>query len=604
MITWYKNQKISNKLVLGFLIISLIATIIGVVGIFNILSITKADTALYEENTLGLQYIGDVARNFERLRFNNVMLSLQENANDKQTYIEKVTDLVQTVDKALEQYKSTISDDEKTEEYNEVVSNWTKYKPLVDELIRLSNNRASQAEKLSLISSYKATGDDIRDALDNIVEYDSTQAEEKADHNSQKATRSLIIEIAVVIVAIILAITLGVYIAGLIGKPIVNAVRIAERLAVGDTDVKAMMDKTSLERRDEVGQLAIAFDKLIDATAEQVEATKRLATGDLTMDMIIRSEADQLGKSLQTLIGSLNDVASSIITASNQVAMGANQISNSSMALSQGATEQASSIEELTASIEQIAAQTSQNAQNAAKANELAENARRNAVNGDVQMSEMLKAMDEINTSSGNINKIIKVIDDIAFQTNILALNAAVEAARAGQHGKGFAVVAEEVRTLAAKSANAAKETTEMIEGSIRNVEAGIKIAKETADALKKIVTEVTNAAELVGSIAVSSSEQAQGIELLNQGIMQVSHVVQSNAAAAEEGAAASEELASQADQLKEVVSIFKTKQANVFQMPELSAAARLSENKPAAKASGSRAAKPNISLDDDFGKY
>jgi methyl-accepting chemotaxis protein len=244
----------------------------------------------------------------------------------------------------------------------------------------------------------------------------------------------------------------------------------------------------------------------------------------------------------------------------NEVANSADLVAGGAMTLSQGATEQASSIEELTASLEQISSQTDLNAQNAETASQMATNAKREAEQGNDQMTKLLGAMDAINSSSSSINKIIKVIDDIAFQTNILALNAAVEAARAGQHGKGFAVVAEEVRNLAAKSANAVKETTMMIDVSTKNVESGIRIANGTADALKKIVTEVSNANELVGAIAIASREQAVGIEQLNQGIMQVSQVTQSNAANSEESAAASEELSSQANQLMELVSLFKLK--------------------------------------------
>ena len=184
------------------------------------------------------------------------------------------------------------------------------------------------------------------------------------------------------------------------------------------------------------------------------------------------------------------------------MASGSKNVSESSIALSQGATEQASSVEELSSSLEEVSAQTKLNAQNANRANDLTAKAKTEAAVGNDHMIEMLDAMKEINVSSTGISKIIKVIDEIAFQTNLLALNAAVEAARAGQHGKGFAVVAEEVRNLAARSAKAAKETTDMIEGSINKVNDGTEIANRTAEALTKIVETVTEVAELVEKIA------------------------------------------------------------------------------------------------------
>ena len=288
------------------------------------------------------------------------------------------------------------------------------------------------------------------------------------------------------------------------------------------------------------------------------------------------------------------------------------------MALSQGATEQASSIEELTASIEQVSTQTKINAENASKANGMAEQAKNYAVTGNEQMKEMLKAMDEINESSNNINKIIKVIDDIAFQTNILALNAAVEAARAGQYGKGFAVVAEEVRTLAGRSANAAKETTALIEDSIKKSEEGTRIARETAEALEKIVDSVESVSKLVSDINNASNEQAVAISQINQGVMQVSQVVQENSATSEESAAASEELSGQADLLYELISRFRLREDTVSRdkygemSPEV---ARMLDNMTTKAKSGNAlqekgkqrtdVPKSAISLNDmDFGKY
>ncbi|MDD3024652.1 MAG: methyl-accepting chemotaxis protein, partial [Syntrophomonadaceae bacterium] len=243
------------------------------------------------------------------------------------------------------------------------------------------------------------------------------------------------------------------------------------------------------------------INTLIEYVGEISEVLTKMGNGNLNVaiNRDYRGDFSEIKDSLNLIINSLNETLGDINVASDQVANASSQVASSSQMLAQGATEQSSAIEQLTASITQIAAQTSQNAASANQANELALNARDNAIEGNNQMKGMLDAMEAINESSGNISKIIKVIDEIAFQTNILALNAAVEAARAGQHGKGFAVVAEEVRNLAARSASAAKETTDMIEGSIKKTEAGTKIAGDTANALSKIVEGVARVAELVG---------------------------------------------------------------------------------------------------------
>ncbi|MDF3002726.1 MAG: methyl-accepting chemotaxis sensory transducer [Bacillota bacterium] len=286
----------------------------------------------------------------------------------------------------------------------------------------------------------------------------------------------------------------------------------------------------------------------------------QMADGNLNLSITADYRGDfiEIKNSLNHILTTLSEVMGDINEAAEQVASGSRQVSDGSQTLSQGSTEQASSIEELTASIAEIASQTRQNAIDASEANELAGAARNNAVKGNEQMRSMLKSMVEISDSSASISRIIKVIDDIAFQTNILALNAAVEAARAGQHGKGFAVVAEEVRNLAARSAEAARETTGLIEGSIHKVQAGTKIADDTAAALVEIVEGIEKAAGIVENIASASNEQASGIAQINKGIEQVSMVVQNNSATAEESAAASEELSSQAELLKQMMGRFQ----------------------------------------------
>ena len=287
---------------------------------------------------------------------------------------------------------------------------------------------------------------------------------------------------------------------------------------------------------------------------------RKMAAGDLTTEMNVTSD-DEIGKlamAFNYMAKHIHELVFQIAQVSEQVASGARNISDSGNQLADGAATQAASVEELSASISEINNQLAMTAGNADEANRLTVAAKSMADKGNLQMNDMLVAIDDIGISSRSISNIIKVINEIAFQTNILALNAAVEAARAGQHGKGFAVVADEVRNLASRCAKAAQETTDIIEGSMANVDAGTRLARETANALKDIKDGVEKVAALVSDIAAASEKQSTALEMLNQGISQVSNVVQNNSATAEESAAASEELSSQAEMLKNTIRKFK----------------------------------------------
>lgn len=348
-------------------------------------------------------------------------------------------------------------------------------------------------------------------------------------------------------------------------EPIRESAAVLDELAKGNLNVLVEGDYKG-EHASIKNALNNSLSNIKSYINEISEILHQISSGnlDIKIENVYLGDFVAIKDSINDAISAFNQILNEMNIASEQVASGARQVSDGSQALSQGATEQASSIEELTASIAEIGAQTKQNAINASQANELSNLAKDDAIIGNNQMSTMLESMKEINVSSDNISKIIKVIEEIAFQTNILALNAAVEAARAGQYGKGFAVVAEEVRSLASRSANAAKETTLLIEGSISKVQFGTKIANKTAEALAKIVDGIESAATLIGEIATASNEQATGIAQINKGIEQVSHVVQTNSATAEESAAASEELSGQAELLKDMVSKFKLRKKEI----------------------------------------
>ena len=281
---------------------------------------------------------------------------------------------------------------------------------------------------------------------------------------------------------------------------------------------------------------------------------------DISIDRNYLGDFEQIKESVNLIVKNLNVLTKDIIRSAEQVSVGSKQISESSVSLAEGATEQAGSVEELNATINMISKQSRDNVNSSEKASELALQAKNSANDGSKQMDNMLLAMEEINDASNSISNIIKVIDDIAFQTNILALNAAVEAARAGEHGKGFAVVAEEVRSLAARSQQAAKETTDLIESSVIKVSEGSKIANNTAESLVNIVKQIEEISSLTSSCAKSSKEQEVSIEQITDGIKQISIVTQNNTATSEESAAASEELASQAQVFYASVSDFKLK--------------------------------------------
>lgn len=517
---WFKNMKISVKLLAGFILVALIAGAIGGVGISNIIKINNNNDTLYDNATVPMTYLVDVSTSFLEMRccFRDMVL---ENNSDKiiDAY-EKALSARNLMESSSEKFKETILSDDIKKVFGEYDSSKNNYFVFLDnnldELLSLCKDNKDEEAINFIGNKMSATANELKIDIDNLIELKTEAGKTLCDNNSAAAKSSIFLTVVFVVCGFILSLIIGITISMSISNPVKKLSNVADLIAKGDLDINI-----DIQTKDELGVLAGSFRNMSD---------------------------------------NLNSVMTNILFVSEQVSESSKQVSESSIMLAQGATEQASSVEELTASIEEVSSQTALNSENAVEANNLTNTAKSTAMVGNDQMDNMLNAMGEINDASKSISKIIKVIDDIAFQTNILALNAAVEAARAGQHGKGFAVVAEEVRNLAARSANAAKKTTTLIESSIDKVKNGTKIAQDTAAALKSIVESVAQSADLVSQIADASKEQSTALSQINQSVELVSQVVQTNSSTAEESSSASEELAEQAEVLKEQVATFKIK--------------------------------------------
>ena len=374
-----------------------------------------------------------------------------------------------------------------------------------------------------------------------------------ADSAGVSATNTYVSAIACIVLIVVGGTIIVTTLRAALRKHTQNLRLYSDKIAHGETNftVKAPVV-------DEFEAVYNSLNAIVNTNKEYADVATKIAEGDLTVKCSPKSDDDILGNSLVSLIEKNNSVLNGIKESSYQLTTGAEQVAAASQNLAQGSTEQASAIEQISVSMKEIEEMSKNNAGYANDANNIVADTKNAAKLGSERMRDMKNAMNDINDSSEKISKVIKVIDDISFQTNILALNAAVEAARAGAHGKGFAVVAEQIRELAGKSADAAAETADMIDDSIRKVHNGNKLADDTSKALDDIVGGIDKVVNITGEITKASNEQANSIIQIDQAMSQVSQVVQTNSATSEECAAAAEELSSQSSSLRSMISKYK----------------------------------------------
>jgi len=495
----------------------------------------------------------------------------------------------------------TVFHDESTLQYNietstAMLETLNVYRSYIDNFMTTFTNREN------LMQTIRTNSVNALDVVDLLVTTVESSALEDADETISTASVTLIVTIIIVVVGVIVSVLLALYLSSIIGKPLVLLSAYMNKAgSTGDIELtpEDVENITVLSQiKDEIGQAisgSVLFVNHVTSIANELES---VANGDLSIDVEVLSDKDVLGLSIRRTIENLNNIFSEINVSSNQVSSGAKQVANGAQTLAQGSTEQAASVQQLSSSIAEIAEKIKENAATADRTSKLSAIIKENAEKGSSQMDEMIMAVNDINEASRNIGKIIKTIDDIAFQTNILALNAAVEAARAGQHGKGFAVVAEEVRNLASKSADAARNTGDLIQDSMDKADLGTRIAGETAASLTEIVSGISESSHLIAEISKASEDQALGISQINVGVDQVAQVVQQNSATAEESAAASEEMSGQSDTMRQLITQFKLKGNTTMSL-----------NAPGAKKPAQNYYSPAGDVDysfsnNDFGKY
>ena len=574
---WFLNMKIKAKMFLSFFVV--ISLMIGL-AVFASLEMSAVD----EGNTYASDFPGkreiamlELSGSTNDLRRVVATMTMYAPLNDSSRIAPLVAeadaiyrasldkldefDVLVRTDPVISQSKK----DARLEKSNTIRQNLVEYKSYIIDAV---GNSALAGAYEDAIEAVLTSSGIISSLQSNTIELTSiamTVADEAGADATVRASQAHTLIAIISVAAALVAVAIALYISGLMSKPLIALATFMKKAgATGDISLE-QNDVDTIKKfgqnKDEIGMAINGSASFVSHVTNVAHGLGVIAGGDLSNDVELLSENDTMGLSLKKMVDNLNTMFEEILTSTTEVSSGSKQVADGAQTLAQGSAAQAESIQQLSGSLADISVITKENAMTADRTSKLSETIKESAEKGNRQMEDMITAVKDINDASRSISKIIKTIDDIAFQTNILALNAAVEAARAGQHGKGFTIVAEEVRNLASKSAAAAKDTGEMIQNTIDKAELGSRIAEETAVSLNEIVASINESAVLIGEIVKASGEQTESISQINTGIDQVAQVVQQNNATAQESAAVSQEMSGQSDMLDQLISQFKLRE-------------------------------------------
>lgn len=487
------------------------------------------------------------------------------NSAEMEEAVKRLDEIKASIDEHFATYQSLLATEEDENLYNLAIADWEKYLELSKKMIDLSTNHKVEESTAMLEDESKSMYDSLAGKIADIVSYNKENSDQESEEAASLFAQAFIILIIAIVAIIVVCFFVSMTVIQTITKPVNEIDEVAKQIAAENLD-----NMITYQSKDELGSLAQNFNKTVERLKtyiayinEIADVLNQVAKGnlDFKLNHEYTGEFAKVKVALLDISDSLSNTLDQINTSADLVANSSGQMAEAAQSLAEGATDQAGTVEELVATIQDVSNKIGNSAEDATETNTLVKGTREDIERSNKSMKEMILAMTEINDKSQQIVNIVGSIEDIASQTNLLALNAAIEAARAGDAGKGFAVVAEQVKVLATQSAEAAKNTVELINTSIQAVENGTAIANSTAEALIEVVSGVEKASDSMQEIAKNAKEQAEFMKEVESGVESIAHVVQNNSATAQESSATSEELNSQATLLKDMVSRFVLKQ-------------------------------------------